>query len=476
MPKVCERVYLLRVQIGEPPADHLTAEHSHAIRSAMLSVYYESLGRQFEITGAPSVLLPPQARTQPLAESLEALNDSPPHLLAALWLLVRGVRDGEGGGGPGNYPVEMLSYIEPGSLAALVQRRRYYRAGANLFAAALVACRDGYWDQFDGLSLLLKKPSGLGISEVTSLLMRVSADECLDNMSKLTERERSQTQIRCLEREVGLNIYDFVEQLADAAAFYRFANEYICPTGFAHDGGLLVFPASSVIRQDRRTLTTSATATTLVSGKPVALGIAMDPQAWGWSSDVIGQTCYVRDPFTLEEPFPSSQGQHTASEPLGLGFDGVRFLKEDAVFAWGPRSDERSSFNNVLNVRHRVAHPGLEEQRISVEFSLCRSIGSSVMWDRRSGGLQLNQGFMKARPLGQGIWRVTWRKLLRFSDRTPYAGTQGLLDLGQMLNYLAPAALTWWVESEIYSMQNLAYSKHAALSEGSTTEIDEEQA
>ena len=68
------------------------------LRAAMLSVYYESLGRQFEIAGAPSVLLPPQARTQPLEESLEVLSASPARLLAALWLLVRGVRAGNGSG------------------------------------------------------------------------------------------------------------------------------------------------------------------------------------------------------------------------------------------------------------------------------------------------------------------------------------------------------------------------------------------
>jgi hypothetical protein len=56
------------------------------------------------------------------------------------------------------------------------------------------------------------------------------------------------------------------------------------------------------------------------------------------------------------------------------------------------------------------------------------------------------------RPLAENTWRITSRKVLRFADRTPRVGASGWLDFGQILNYLAPAALTWWVESETYSM------------------------
>ena len=250
----------------------------------MLSVYYESLGRQFEIAGAPSVLLPAQTRTQPLEQSLEVLSQSPTRLLAALWLLVRGVHPDHGDEPSGsNYPAEIRQHVEPGSLPQLVERRRQYRAGANVFAAALVACRDGHWNQFLGLSDLLRSTpdrASLGITEVTQLLMGVSADEFLDSMSREEERHRAQAQIRSLEREVGLNIYGFVEQFADAAALSEFAKSHVCPTAYSGTGHLVVYPASSVVRQDRRTLTTSATATTLVTGRPVALAIATDPQAW----------------------------------------------------------------------------------------------------------------------------------------------------------------------------------------------------
>ena len=94
----------------------------------------------------------------------------------------------------------------------------------------------------------------------------------------------------------------------------------------------------------------------------------------------------------------------------------------------------------------------LEASFIVLGFSLCRSISSDVLWDSRRGGLMLNEGYMRVRPLGGGRWRITSRKLLRFSDRTPYTGASGWADFGEMLNYLAPTALSWWVETETYSL------------------------
>ena len=50
--------------------------------------------------------------------------------------------------------------------------------------------------------------------------------------------------------------------------------------------------------------------------------------------------------------------------------------------------------------------------------------------------------------MGNNSWRVTSKKSLRFSDRTPYSNGPGWSDFGELLNYLTPAALTWWVETE----------------------------
>jgi hypothetical protein len=64
----------------------------------------------------------------------------------------------------------------------------------------------------------------------------------------------------------------------------------------------------------------------------------------------------------------------------------------------------------------------------------------------------VDQGFITINPAGKNSWRVTMRKEVQFSDR-PYPGTgQGPSDLGQILNYLTPAMLTWWLEGAAYSL------------------------
>jgi hypothetical protein len=117
--------------------------------------------------------------------------------------------------------------------------------------------------------------------------------------------------------------------------------------------------------------------------------------------------------------------------------------------------DRQSSFHNVLRIeKHTVKE---DAKDIDVEFSLSRSIRSRVMWDERSGGIVVNDGYLKVRHVLDDRWRVTSRKRLRFSDRTPHLYGQGWRDLGQALNFLAPAALAWWMESETYSLASEPY-------------------
>lgn len=422
------------------------------LRFAMLSVYYASLGRQFEIRGAPSVLLPPQVRPLDLATALDQLSVSPLRLREALWLIARGVRaQGLPSERLERYPTEFTNCFQPGSLDQFRRLRREYHAGANVFAAALVACRDGFADQFDALTAVLAeetKQRPRGFSAVTDLMMGMSAPDYLGQVASSEERrDAAHKQVQRLESDVGLNLYDFVEELADAAAFEQFSRDYLLDPP-PRRAPLTVFPVSSVIRQDTKTLQTNATVTTLVRGDFETLRRVVDPQSWSRSSDVIQVARYVSDAFDLRPV-----EQHLLPE-VGAGFAGFRLLDEKAVLSWGEHNDQQGRFTNVLNIHHVVGDTGPEDPNrfVDVRFSLRRSIESAVLWDRRAGGLQLNQGYLKVRALGRDAWRVTSRKVIRFSDRTPSVGGQGWLDFGQLLNYLAPAALTWWVESETYSM------------------------
>ena len=102
------------------------------------------------------------------------------------------------------------------------------------------------------------------------------------------------------------------------------------------------------------------------------------------------------------------------------------------------------------------------------------SCESRYLWDARAGGILLDQGFIKARPVGSDgkTWRVTIRKVLRFADRTPSSWGDTPLQFGESLNYLAPAALSWWLQSDLYAAERHA---EGLLPRGDGEEADEER-
>ena len=100
---------------------------------------------------------------------------------------------------------------------------------------------------------------------------------------------------------------------------------------------------------------------------------------------------------------------------------------------------------------------------------------AACCWDARAGGILIDGGYIQARPVlvgsapddGEAVpiknrWRVTTRKVLRFSDRTPYASAPGLLDFGQLLNYLASGGGDMVVETDFYGSESMGKSRSSA--------------
>jgi hypothetical protein len=271
-------------------------------------------------------------------------------------------------------------------------------------------------------------------------------------LSAPKNRDQASKEITKLEDEIGLNIYDFVEEFADAVAFIDFTTQ---SNLWPAERGATVYPVSSVIRQDSMTLTTTATVTTLIRGEFDTLRRAIDPQCWPWCSDVIQEAQCVQDAFALDWA-PQEHPIH-----YGKGWAEARFLEEKAVISWGRDANQQASFHNVLNIDKFSIRE--DDESIELDFSLSRSIRSRILWDERAGGILINEGYIKARRVAAGVWRVTSRKILRFSDRTPISSRPESLDLGQMLNYLAPAAVMLWLESEMYSTECPLYSDAARV-------------
>lgn len=437
--------------VGEAEVENLAGAgpDEAAVKYAMLSVYYASIGDRFSISGAPSAFVPPEAAPMPLRDALALLADDPQLLDQALWQIVRHTPIRQAGEKSSRFRPEVDDYLDAEQQKELDRRRATYRMGASLLAGCLRACHHDDRDLYDALRTAAKAKAVVnneGFHRVVRLLFDQQPEEFLERLARTSAEDRlwsqAQQEISAIEAEVGLGIATYVERLAATAAYDAFLDA-MHGAGKRENPPMAIYSVASPIQQSTDQLWTSATVTTLAHGDYDILLDATDPANWSSDSDVIHTSRYVDDPIAL-----------TPGEPQ-RGSDGSikGLLYEVAAVSWGRDTAQQGVFHNVLNVNRTLQRvPGHRRRRINIDFSLCRSISSDVLWDTRAGGITMNEGFMRVVPLGDDHWRVTSRKLLRFSDRTPYAGTTGWTDFGQMLNYLAPAALSWWVETETYSL------------------------
>jgi hypothetical protein len=402
----------------------------------MLSAYYHAQRGQLTLRDrdAPAVRLPPELHLLDLGDALETLKRWPDRLRDAVWRLVRAtpvpwVHDDRT---ERRYPTELLDLVGLDRLIELDERRRAARAGTQLLTARLAACADRRWDEVDDLRPLLD-------GRATGSRPGQAAQGMLAAMLQPRGEARVGPQVAELEEEVGLDIGQLAEALADAVAFADGPGA-LGPWRSGGEGPT-VHPVAAVVRQDAGTLTTTAIATTVVQGELDALGRTIDPRSWPRSSEVVQTARLVGDAFALD-PLPAEQ-----IPAIGRGWEGDRLLEETAAISWGRDASQQAWFHNVLridrfSVDHRLA-------TIDLEFSLSRSIGSRVLWDKRAGGILLDEGSVRVRPLAEHGWRVTGTKTLRFADRTPSALGPGWLGLGRVLNLLAPAALLQWLETDL---------------------------
>jgi hypothetical protein len=458
----------------------LTAEKQLNIRKAMFSIYHRSLARQWESTGAPAILLPLEVQSLAYAQALDVLRPFPGRLAQAVWCIVRSVPLlPEGDPRPNEvhlrYPGALIDLVGARWLVEVEQRRRAYRRGASVFAAALDARADGRNDVARRLLRILRKHDR-GAARTSPGTFSTAVDRTFglepgpflralfDERSTRTRKDRKSPgeQLAFLENQLGRSSHGFAVDFADTAAFQDCVSTFDlrdadgrrkpgsarapalgeAGRGTEDAGAVTVQPISSTIVQNTATLTTTTTVTTVARGPFALLARAIDPLNWPIASDVFRSTAYVDDPISLRDDPRGGPREEDA-----------RLLREKVAFTWGVDSDQSGEFDTVLNTSYKAVDPV-----VTLRFSLCRSISSRVLWDERAGGLVLDDGFILARPVSDGIWRVTSRKTLRFSDRTPGLSRPGWLDQGKLLNYLAPAGMRWWMESETYSLASVAYA------------------
>ena len=168
-----------------------TALDEAAQKYAMLSVYYAAPGRQFAISGAPSIFVPPEVTPLTLAAALEVLSADEQRLEQALWLIVRNTGIRQAWSTTRLYPSEIDRYVDRSAQDELDERRRTYRRGASLFAACLTACRNADRDQFDALGAAMSSAAiraNSGFTKLARLMFDQTPDEYLAEMG-LTSRD-----------------------------------------------------------------------------------------------------------------------------------------------------------------------------------------------------------------------------------------------------------------------------------------------
>ena len=454
---------------------------NESLKAAMLSVHFHALGDRLELRGGRAVLLRPEIQPLPLDEALEVVfEQGQRRLREAVWALIRGVpppREKDDSAVPGltrRYGPEFGEFVanRPGSfldvgLDELDVRRGTYRQDARGFAAALVAYSRDDTPTFQALMPALAQTHGPESSQrftqatvETQVLGGLTPEGFLrqiDGLPEATDKgdpaaNTREACVRALDRfedEIGIALDRYIGEFADTVAFME---SWKVPRKSARLAGLTVYPTSCVATQDARTLTTVVTGSALVS-TPDFFNItrAIDPRRWADLSDVFHDVQFVDDAFALNPDPPE------AEIGTGLPERTKPYLVKEVV---GVVSDmvgtEIGSLSNVLRIeKFEVAEAEQDSDRhATLRFSLYRSIGSRVLWDDRAGGMLVDSGWTKVRYVTDGVWRMTSRKILRFSDRTPHTAWDGPLDFGQLLNYLSPAAVSAWLENDLYSSED----------------------
>lgn len=448
----------MKVHTPRTPSELLPpSEVKDARRAAMLSVYYHSLGRRLELRGAPAVLLPPDVEPVPLGEALETLRPDPAQFRAAIWTIARGIapQAGDDEIRLSRYPPELVEIVtsarKRGRLLEFERKRREYLRDAHRLGEVLTEyaytkiSANEFRKRIDALephrfSKAIAAVGALGSLDGTPSDVKQFLEHLASKKPK--SRKKAARALRRLSDEVGLPLTTVMEEFSSAVAFEEeFPQRKTLP---GRPQPMTIFPTSSVTVQDARSLITTVTVTAMIRTKNFrTLCVSLDPQCWMTCSHAFKDSSYLDpDDFESRPRDPDDVGTSFIKPPS-------RLLREHVRIVWGLGKEDLGEFHNILNTTFvvRDKYPA----SIDLEFDLHRCLSSRILWDVRPGGILIDQGYAKARQIADDLFRVTVRKTLRFSDRTPNSGGPGWHDLGEVLNFLAPAAMSWWLESEMYN-------------------------
>jgi len=210
---------------------------------------------------------------------------------------------------------------------------------------------------------------------------------------------------------------------------------------------------------DEDTLVTSGEATVEVHRDSAQeLRLALDPLRWSACHAGMHKTFVPR---RLSQVFPVNGDHDCEKDPVQPSPGSVwsETLFEHFRIHWNLLTF--SSFRNLFNIRCRTGPNTV----IHVDYRLATALRSRILLDNQLGGLDRNDGIIKAAARSDGWYDVKVTKDIRFTSRG------GGPMLSQALNRLARWVLGTQLDDEVYSTvccapQQAEVSSEAGLSSG----------
>jgi len=127
----------------------------------------------------------------------------------------------------------------------------------------------------------------------------------------------------------------------------------------------------------------------------------------------------------------------------GLGWHGK--LREHVQFAWNESAE--TIFQNILDIDFKVTASA--EPTVKLLYSLQETEFSDVAGWRQDSGLDIDDGYLIiCRNAGKEVLLEVLKKV-RYTPR-PRPSLPGGVDLGQLLNFMAPSTVGLWLDAMFY--------------------------
>ena len=157
----------------------------------------------------------------------------------------------------------------------------------------------------------------------------------------------------------------------------------------------------------------------------------LDPRAWDDCSDIFEETTEVH----LEHGRYVRADESDLESKLGRPWTGLLYEYADT----GPFAVE-----NILQVDFDVHPERGQIERVDLVFELFDSLRYSAGALEFPGMMRQNNGYVRAKRLGDDSTVLECLKVVRFGRLTRWGGG-GAFDYGEFLNYMAAAFLSLWV-------------------------------